>query len=687
MFESGERVATRGYSAATHLIVFALIVAVPLLLLVGVLLYRSVTLESAQVRQRIGQVLGALTDDIDRDMDRRFAILETLSTSPLLLAEDWPAFYEQAKASLRGRAYLVLLDGEGRQLLNTFVPYGTAPTMTGDPATLQKIRQVRRPVVSDLFTSLVVKQPVYNVSMPVVRGNEVPFVLSLGLMPEDLRALLQSQGLPAHWSAMIWDSKGIVMARTHDHARLLGTAVPPRLVGQSQASVVRTTNIDGEEVLTAVGRGQWSDWGIAVAFPAALVDAQLKDSLLFWGATILLVGGLVIGLAFLFGRELTRPMAAVTAAAGALGRGEPFVIRDSRVREVNAVNDALRRARRDLEEGSAALRRSEEQLRTAAEAAQFGAHEYDVAHDRTLRSPQFLRILGADPGDASSTFEAGLAFVHPDDREATRQRKQEILNGSEDHYRLEYRIRRRDGHVRWVMDRGQVLRDTEGRALRVIGVLLDITDLKEAEQRQRLLFDELNHRVKNTLAIVQALAQQTLRTRPDPADFARTFADRLASLARAHSLLTPDSWRGAALQDIVATALAPFIDEGRPIQIGGAPATVPASATITLSLMLHELATNAAKYGALSAAEGRLSIRWSAVEADSDVAIDLHWQEENGPPVSQPKARGFGSRLLAGSAQQLDARFEIDYAMRGVRCRLRFSVPRDTTLPPIGSTT
>jgi PAS domain S-box-containing protein len=687
MSDTGERDATKGYSAAVHLIVFALIVAVPLLLLVGVLLYRSVTLESEQIKQRIGQVLGALIDDIDRDMDRRFAILETLSTSPLLAAEDWPAFYEQAKTSLRGKAYLVLVDGAGRQLVNTYVPYGTAPSMTGDPATLQKIRQTRQPIVSDLFTSLVVKQPVYNVSIPVVRGDEVPFVLSLGLMPEDLRDLLQSQGLPARWSATIWDAKGITMARTHDHARLLGTAVPPRLIGQPQASVVRTTNMDGEEVLTAVGRGQWSDWGIAVAFPAALVDAQLRDSLLFWGATILCVGGLVIGLAFLFGRGLTQPLAAATAAAGALGRGEPFAIRDSRVREVNAVNDALRRARRDLEHSSAALRRSEEQLRNAAEAAQFGAHEYDVAQNRTLRSPQFVRILGADPGDASATFEAGLTFVHPDDRDATGQRKQEILSGSAEHYQLEYRIRRPDGQVRWVMDRGQVIRDARGSALRVVGVVLDISDLKEAEQRQRLLFDELNHRVKNTLSIVQALAQQTLRTRPDPADFAQAFADRLGSLARAHSLLTSDTWRGAPLQDIVTTALAPFIDEGRPIDIGGTPATVPASSTITLSLMMHELATNAAKYGALSVAEGRLSVRWSAVDAGSGVAIDLHWQEEGGPPVSPPARKGFGSRLLTGSAQQLDARFEIDYAVRGVRCRLRFSVPRDTTLPPIGSTT
>jgi PAS domain S-box-containing protein len=676
MAMAGLDVGKKAHSAAVHLIAFALIIATPLLLLVGVLLYRSVTLESERVRQRIEQVLEALIADIDRDTDRRVAMLETLSTSSFLAEENWPAFYAQAKESLRGRAYLVVVDAEGRQLINTYVPYGEAPDRTGDLETLKQMQRTARPVVSDLFTSLVVKQPVYNISIPVLRGTEVRFIMSLGLVPEDLRALLQSQSLPAGWSAAVWDSKGIIMARLRDQARLVGTAVPPRLAELPPGQAVRTLNIDGEKVLAAVGRGQWSDWTIEVAFPAALVDKQLKDSLLFWGATLLLVGGLVIGLAFLFGRGITRPLAAATAAAGALGRGEAFFIGNSRVREVNAVNDALRRAWRDIEDGSAALRRSEAQLRTAAEAAQFGVHEYDVIHDRTVRSPQFLRILGADEADAAATFEAGLDFVHPDDREATRQRKQQILSGAEGQYQLEYRIRRRDGQVRWVMDRGQVIGDGEGKAARVVGVVLDITDIKEAEQRQHLLFDELNHRVKNTLSIVQALAQQTLRTRPDPAEFTRAFADRLGSLARAHSLLTHDSWRGAPLRDIVATALAAFLDEGRPIVIDGGTVMVPASTTITLSLMLHELATNAAKYGALSVADGRLSIRWTACKAGANTAVDLHWREENGPAVSPPKSRGFGSRLLAGSAQQLGAELELDYAPDGLRCRLRFSVPR-----------
>lgn len=667
--------ANKGHSAAVHLVIFALVVAAPLLLLVSVLLYRSVTLEQEQVEQRIGQVLEDLIADVDRDIDRRIAVLETLSTSPLLETEDWPAFYAQAKDALRGRAYLVLVDAEGRQVFNTYVPYGEAPKLTGDPATLQAIRQSRRPIVSDLFTSLVVKQPVYNVSIPVMRGKEMRFVMSLGLLPEDLRALLQSQGLPPEWSAAILDSKGITMASTHDQARLLGTAAPSRLVQQRSGAVMRTKSIDGEEALIAVDRSRLSGWTIAVTFPAAVLDQQLRNSLLLWGTTILLVGGLVIVLAFLFGRALTRPLAAATAAARALGRGELFAIRESTVREVNAVGAALERARRDIEQGSAGLRKSEEQLRTAAEAAQFGVHEYDVVNDRTMRSPQFLAILGADPADATATFETGLDFVHSDDREATRRRKRQILDDAGGRYELEYRIRRRDGQVRWVMDRGQVIRNGAGKALRVVGVVLDITDKKEAEQRQYLLFDELNHRVKNTLSIVQALAQQTLRTKPDPGQFADAFADRLDSLARAHSLLTNDSWRGATLKDIVTTALAAFVDEGMPIDIGGDAVLIPANTTITLSMMLHELATNAAKYGALSTSGGRLSIGWNVIPSGSSIGIDLRWREEGGPPVAPPTSRGFGSRLLATSAQQMGAQLEAEYAAPGFRCRLRFTVP------------
>jgi PAS domain S-box-containing protein len=666
----------RAHSASVHLIYLALIVAVPLLLLIGALLWRSVVLERSQLERRILQVQDALVSDLDRDIDHQVTILQTLSISPDLLAEDWPTFYGQAKTGLQGKGYLIVVDTDGHQLVNTYVPYGEAPTTTGDPETLRRMRTTGRPVVSDLFTSLVARQPVYNVSIPIMRGGELRFVMSIGLLPRDLRAILEGQSLDPRWVTTIWDSKGMILANSRDQGRLVGTAVAPELRTLPIGQIARVKNVDGEDAFAVVGKGGWSEWRVAVAYPAALIDGQVRNSLLLWGATILFVAGLVVAFAWLFGRDLTGPLQAATAAAAALGRGEKFAVRNSRITEINAVNAALVHAKREVEESSAALRRSEEQLRTAAEAAEFGAHEYDATTDRTRRSPQFLRILGAEAHEQTATFEAGLAFVHPDDREATKRRKRAILKGGEARYEIEYRIRRRDGEVRWVMDRGQVTRDPlSGKALRVVGVLLDITSMKAAEQQQRLLLEELNHRVKNTLSIVQAIAQQTLRSAGDPQDFAKAFEERLGTLARAHNLLTRDSWRGAPLGELVRTALAPFTADRRLVDIEGPAVIIPPAATVTLSLMLHELATNAAKYGALSRMDGSLAIRWTVEDKGSAAVVHLQWIEANGPAVAPPTRTGFGTRLLSAGARQFGGRIDVEYAPGGVRCDLRFVVP------------
>jgi PAS domain S-box-containing protein len=663
------------WPAAAHLLLFALIIALPLLLLVGVLLYRATSLEREQIEQRIVQELGELVGDIDRDIDRQLAVLNTLASSLALAAEDWPTFHAQATGSLQGKMYMVLIDSAGRQILNTFVPYGQAPPQTADPEILKAVLRTKAPVVSDLFMSQVAKVPVYALAVPVLRDGEVRYVMALGLQPDTLESIVQAQNLQAPFQATIWDSKGNVVASSHRSRSLGGHPVPVELRARSTGTVFEAADVDGSPALVAVGHLGHADWGVAVAFPASLVEQQIRNSLWLWGGTAASVGIFVVVMALLFGRQITRPLAAATSAAQALGRGEPFTIESSQLSEANAVIAALQQARRDLETSSSALRESEVQLRAAAEAAQFGAHQYDVANDRSSRSAQFREIIGAGESAEVATFEAGLAFVHPDDRDRIRQRKQEILAKAAGRYELEYRIRRPGGEVRWVMDRGQVARDpATGKATKVVGVLLDISELKGAEQRQRLLFDELNHRVKNTLAIVQSLAQQTLRTRPEPREFAGVFEARLQSLARAHDLLTREAWLGAPLTEIVTAALAPFLDEGRDIRIGGGDVTIPAATTITLSLMLHELATNAAKYGALSMPQGRMSVAWQVERADRSATVDLLWKEEGGPPVSPPTRKGFGSRLLAASALQLDARCDVDYATAGLSCRLRFRV-------------
>ena len=204
---------------------------------------------------------------------------------------------------------------------------------------------------------------------------------------------------------------------------------------------------------------------------------------------------------------------------------------------------------------------------------------------------------------------------------------------------------------------------------RVSGVFVegsDVTDRVLAERQQKLLLDELNHRVKNSLATVQAIAYQTLRNAATPSDFHEAFESRLLALAATHDLLTASSWRGAALRDLLLAELQPFAAEQ--YALSGPEVELTSAGTLALGLVLHELATNAAKYGALSKGGGRVAISW---RADGDW-LDLEWIEAGGPPVAPPTRRGFGSRLIERSLKdQLGGVARLDFDPAGLICAIR----------------
>ena len=198
----------------------------------------------------------------------------------------------------------------------------------------------------------------------------------------------------------------------------------------------------------------------------------------------------------------------------------------------------------------------------------------------------------------------------------------------------------------------------------------DMTDRVLANQRQRLLMDELNHRVKNTLATVQAIAQQTLRGASDPDRFAGAFEARLLALSQTHNALTDSQWEGAGLRQILGQELGPYGPER--IRMDGPDVHLPARVALSLGMVFHELATNAAKYGALSTA-GRLLLSWSVDEAGT---LDFEWRETGGPPAVPPDRRGFGSRLIERSITgELHGTIAAEYGERGLV--VRFNVPLD----------
>src|SRR5665213_202098 len=213
------------------------------------------------------------------------------------------------------------------------------------------------------------------------------------------------------------------------------------------------------------------------------------------------------------------------------------------------------------------------------------------------------------------------------------------------------------------------LRDAAGKVTGAINMLVDISDRKRAEARQKSLLDELNHRVKNTLATVQSLAAQTMRGDRDRDEQREAFEERLLALSRVHNQLAREQWESADLGRIVHDIVAPFGQER--VSVDGASTKLASVAALPLAMVLHELATNAAKFGALSAPEGRLALGWKIERVNGARRLRIDWRESGGPEVQPPVYRGFGSRLLERSVgQELRGSAQLDFDPAGLRCRL-----------------
>lgn len=221
----------------------------------------------------------------------------------------------------------------------------------------------------------------------------------------------------------------------------------------------------------------------------------------------------------------------------------------------------------------------------------------------------------------------------------------------------------------------------DGQPAYLLAIISDISARKEAETAQeryqaqlRLLINELNHRVKNTLATVQSMAAQTLRNEPNPTVAFEKFEARLMGLSRVHDILTRESWHGAELREVAERALQPFDEAGARVSIQGPPVWLQPGGALTMALAFHELATNALKYGALSTAGGHVRLTWT-YEADSR-ALEVTWIETDGPSVSPPTRKGFGSRLIERSLRgELKGEAVMDYRPEGLSCHLRARLP------------
>ena len=321
---------------------------------------------------------------------------------------------------------------------------------------------------------------------------------------------------------------------------------------------------------------------------------------------------------------------------------------------------------REVERRTRDLSESEERLRFVLQAGRLGSWSLDLADMRLVASETFKLVLGVNPREPLSRAEYE-ALIHQDDRARRDEAVATCIAGHGD-YDIEYRIVTAAGEVRWLKIRGKPFYGSDGVPSRLAGIAIDVTDRKHAEAHRSLLANELNHRVKNTLATVQAIVVQTLRANLSQAETRDAIQGRIQSLAAASDVLTRESWDGATLSEVATTALAPFRAEGdRRIVIGGPEVVLTPRPALAFSMAFHELATNAVKYGALTNEVGHILLDWDIIDGARTRILRLTWQEFDGPPVCPPSRRGFGSRMIERAlADELEGHAEIDYRPDGI---------------------
>jgi PAS domain S-box-containing protein len=323
----------------------------------------------------------------------------------------------------------------------------------------------------------------------------------------------------------------------------------------------------------------------------------------------------------------------------------------------------------ELEASAGRLIQSEQRRSMALAASNLGSWDWDRVKGDCLWDENQYRIFGVQPESFAVTPENVRALLYPDDWERLQQAAQTLLAGGQVQ-ETEFRVRRPDGEIRWCLGTAAATVDTQNQVVRISGVTADITDRKKAEERQALLAREVDHRAKNALALVQAIVRMTRAGNIEA--YIGAVEGRIKALSRVHTVLSQSRWEGADLAGLVDEELAPYRahDHDRVEASGPGIVLLPAAAQ-TLALVLHELVTNAAKYGALSSNSGKVKLDWQS----DGRTIAFTWTESGGPTTSEPGTIGFGTRIVIASIErQLGGKVAFDWRPEGLTCA--FSVPQ-----------
>ena len=671
------------------LIVAALLVPLSGLLVAAMLWVSASNLEAQ--RTALFFTAGAVATGVDAQIDSYAVLANALAASPSLLSDDLSAFDAEARRvtarSQYPNVWVVVSDLDGRQLVNTRVPRGQPLPVRNALGRESALRAIAsgRPEVSDVILGPVIGKWTATVDL-VVTKDGAPFrVISIVTTLGEFAELLNTQDTPPGWLTGILDRQGKFVARVPRNDENVGRAGSAGFRASMQREgVTEFPSLEGDPLVNASVRSGQSGWTVGIGVKKDVLYAASRRALQWGGGLAVLIILLSLALTYALARRIVDTMARLRDQARALIDGRPAEFH-SQVPEIAEMWESLKTAiaARNTATGQRqiaqhAQRNSENRLQLALDAARLGLWQYDTGEGTVAWDARFKEIF--DVADEKAHLDVIIQRLLPEEIPRVRSALEAALAPIDPvPYFVQYRIRRSDGAIRWIEAHGAV--DFEGtgetrRAVRLVGTVADITESKQQQERTLYLMREVDHRGKNIMSVVQSIARLTATS--GRADFAARFADRMQALAASQDVIINSNWQNVDIGQLVRSQLAHFSDLiGRRIAIGGEPLNISPAAAQTLGMALHELATNASKYGALSNANGRITIGWRVISAAGGDTFEIDWKKHDGPVVVAPTGHGFGTTVVETMTKSgLSASVRLEYPATGLEWHLACPIDR-----------
>ncbi|TGS71521.1 histidine kinase [Mesorhizobium sp. M3A.F.Ca.ET.174.01.1.1] len=664
-------------SARVHLLGLIAAAVLPVWLFAAYLLGTYALHERSRIEQEALWTARQVSLVVEGELASLKTVLDGLSKSPALANGDWQAFGAEARRLVDGTDEVITLRNiDGRWVVSTESepssdqPFAAAPTL--DEREQLKLAGL---LVGNVFAGQKPNEYRVAVSRQVSGFNGEPLLLSISVPTERIR-LVMLPAVPEGWTVGIGDREGKYVARSKMHDQVTGKPGLPEYIAKvvGRSGTFQSQNFEGTRLLAGYYRSPYSGWFYTANVPLSRVHAPL-----WWSVAQIAGIGLSallfsVALAYFVGRTFTKATADLVERADALGSGRPVQPIVSSVSEFDTIGQAMITAEHAIAERTREL---ETVLETVPAAVWF---TYDPQARQVIRNRFAADLMGLPSQPHRSFGKADLVIdtlaykdgqaVSREDRPLSRAMRGEETTNEEFAYTLP------SGAQRYLLSSARPIRSADGSVAGAVQISLDISERKRGEEQRQLLVNELNHRVKNTLAVVQAIAAQSMRNASSLAQAREALSSRLVSLAKAHDILTLENWSGADLSALIVAAVEPHASLDR-FHMHGEQIWLPPNIALSFALALHELTTNAIKYGALSNSTGSIEINWKLQEAEGGRLLEFHWREKGGPPVT-PGKRGFGTQLLERVFEGKNAGgAKISYDRIGLRCVFRVNLTEE----------